>query len=86
MKRKEKKRKKKVCQVENPKGWPRQKLSKKDPARLKTQKGGLDQRQGKEHGHGENSFKDVMGKNYMAWKKEKKKRRKIIKTISQDNK
>ena len=30
---------------------------------------------GKDHGHGENSSKDIMGKNYMAWKKEKKKKK-----------
>ena len=44
---------------------------------------------GKDHGHGENSSKDVMGKNYMAWKnkrKETKKRKRKIMTISKDNK
>ena len=42
---------------------------------------------GKNHGHGENSSKDVMGKNCMAWKKEKKKKKsKKIMTISKDNK
>ena len=43
---------------------------------------------GKNHWHSENSKKDVMGENYMAWKKEKKrkeKKRKIM-TISKDNK
>ena len=31
---------------------------------------------GKNHWHGENSKKDVMGENYMAWKKEKKRKEK----------
>ena len=33
-----------------------------------------------------NYFKDTMGKTYMAWKKEKKKERKKIKSISEVNK
>ena len=66
--------KKKAYYVENPKGKPRQKLRQKDPARLKTQKGDLGKRQGQRPWECENSSKDVMGKNYMAWKKEKKKK------------
>ena len=82
-----KNKKKKVCQVENPKGRPRQNLRLKDPARLKTRKGDLGKRQGNDHGHGKNSSMDVMGKNYMAQEKEqkKKKKRKIM-TISKDKK
>ena len=42
---------------------------------------------GKDHGHGENSSKDVMGKNYIAWEKRKEKEKKEKeKKINDDNK
>ena len=69
------KEKEKACQDENPKAQPRQKLRQENPARLKTRKGNLDKSQGKDHRHGENSRKEVMGKSYMAKEKEKKKKK-----------
>ena len=40
---------------------------------------------GKNHGHGENSLRDIMGINYMEKEKEKKKKRNEM-TISKDGK
>ena len=57
--------KEKACQVENPKGQPRQKL-REMAIQAKVR--------GKDHRHGKNLHKDVMGNNDMAQKKEKKKK------------
>ena len=67
--------KKKVCQIENSKGQPRQKLRQKTSTRLKTCKGGLGKKLGeKTMFHGKNSQRDIIGKNYMAEKEKKKKK------------
>ena len=51
-------------------------LKQKDPVRLKPERAIQEKDGGKDHGHGKNSSKDIMGKNYMAWKKEKKRKKK----------
>ena len=70
--KKKRKKEKKVCQTENPKGQSRQKLGlkkekkkkkKRKPARLKTQKGGLDKSQGQRK---EEKKKRKIGKSYQV--------------------
>ena len=81
-------------------GRPRQKLRQKNPTRVKTQKGSLGKFKGKDRGHGKNSQRDIMRKNYMAKenkktkpktkpkkkKTKKKKKQRNEMTISKDNK
>ena len=80
------KKKKKACQVENPKGWPRQKLRQRNPARLKTQKGNLGERQRKRPWTRRKFPQGHHGKNYMAQKKEKKEKERKEKKKEEDNK
>ena len=61
---------------------------------MKTQKGSLGKFKGKDRGHGKNSRRDIMRKNYMAKEnkktkpktKPKKKKQRNEMTISKDNK
>ena len=76
--------KKEAYYVENPKGWPRQKLRQKDPARLKTQKGDLGKRQGQRPWAMWKFLKGRHGKKLHGM--EKRKEKKKMMTISKDNK
>ena len=78
-----KNKKKKVCQVENLKGRPRQNLRLKDPARLKTRKGDLGKRQGQRPWAWQKFLNGCHGKKLHGM--EKRKERNIM-TISKDNK